>query len=71
MNDDMISSAEEAFEYAKNEFMPLAVRLFFNIPLQIIMWLAYGSIFKPFPNMYDPSPEELPIILHNVKCHYN
>lgn len=65
MNDDMISSAEEAFEYAKNEWMPLALRLFFNIPLQIIMWLAYRSIFKPFPNMNDPSPEELPIIIEH------
>jgi hypothetical protein len=62
-NSDGICSAEEAFEYAKEKIFPFALRVFFNLPVQIIMFLVYGSIFKPFPNMYDPSPEELPIII--------
>ena len=65
-NNDGICSAEEAFTYTKEKMFPFALRVFFNLPVQIIMWLIYGSIFKPFPNMYDPSPEELPIIIRST-----
>jgi hypothetical protein len=63
-NSDQICTIEEAFKYAKNQIMPLALVAFFNPPLQLIMWLTYGTFIKPFPNISDPSEQEIPIIIN-------
>jgi len=71
INGDGITSAEEGFMYLKTNFRKWAILGFLLVPLQIYLYLTKGFIAKPFPTLYDSYKGELPIILHDVKCHYN
>jgi hypothetical protein len=62
-NGDGLCSAEEAFRYARKEFLPYAIFAFLMIKVQILSFIASGGFFMiPFPTIYDGFEGELPIV---------
>jgi hypothetical protein len=61
-NQDESTSAEECFRYLKKNYLKYALMGFLNIPIQIINYLQFGFILKPFPTIYDSYEGELPLI---------
>ena len=61
-NNDGYTSAEEAYKYAKEEWRPYAMMVFFMIKNQIQLFLGTGFFCIPFPTIYDGVTGELPII---------
>lgn len=62
MNDDGITSAEEAYLYLKENFRRYALKGFLNIPLQMFCYLAYGFFTLPFPTISDNYDGEMPLV---------
>jgi hypothetical protein len=61
-NQDGSTSAEECFRYLKKNYFKYALMGFLNIPIQIINYLQFGFILKPFPTLYDSYEGELSLI---------
>jgi uncharacterized membrane-anchored protein YitT (DUF2179 family) len=62
-NQNGFTSAEECFRYLKKNYAIYALMGFLNIPLQIIYYLQFRFIMKPFPTMYDSYDGELLLLL--------
>jgi len=61
-NQDESTSAEECFRYLKKNYAKYALMGFLNIPIQLINYLQFGFILKPFPTLYDSYEGDLPLI---------
>jgi len=61
-NNDGYTSAEEAYNYAKEKWRPHAMMVFFMIKMQMQLFLGTGFFCIPFPTIYDGVTGELPII---------
>lgn len=62
-NNDGTCSAEEAFRYAKKNFFPYSLFLFFNPLAQLLSLIkSRGFLILPFPTIYDSYAGELPIL---------